>query len=57
MGDLTMAIVDIPLFFAVTFRVIQQIASVYRYDAEEEKEKLFIIKLMSLEVLWSQQEN
>lgn len=47
MGDLTMAIADIPLFFAVTFRVMQQIASVYGYDPEDEKEKLFIIKLMS----------
>lgn len=47
MGDLTMALADIPLFFGLTFRVMQQIASIYGYDPEDEKEQLFMIKLMS----------
>ena len=47
MGNINMALADIPLFFALTFRVTQQIASIYGYDPEDEKEKLFMIKLMS----------
>lgn len=47
MGELTMALAEIPVFFGVTFRVMQQIASIYGYDPENDKEKLFIIKLLS----------
>lgn len=47
MGDLTIALSEIPVFFGVTFRVMQQIASIYGYDSENDKEKLFMIKLLS----------
>ena len=47
MGELTMALADIPVFFGITFRVMQQIASIYGYDPENDKEKLFMIKLLS----------
>lgn len=48
MGELSMALAEIPVFFGVTFRVMQQIASIYGYDPENDKEKLFMIKLLSL---------
>lgn len=41
MVELTMVIADIPLFFALTFRIIQQIASVYGYDPEDEKKIVY----------------
>lgn len=47
LGNITAAIADIPVFFTLTFRVMQQIASIYGYDPEDPKEKLFMIKLMS----------
>ncbi len=48
LGSITAAIADIPIFFTLTFRVMQQIASIYGYDPEDPKEKLYMIKLMSL---------
>jgi hypothetical protein len=47
LGNITAAIADIPIFFTLTFRVMQQIASIYGYDPEDPKEKLYMIKLMS----------
>jgi len=47
LGNITAAIADIPIFFTLTFRVMQQIASIYGYDPEDLKEKLYMIKLMS----------
>lgn len=47
MGDLAAAIADIPIFFAITFRVMQQIAAIYGYDPEDEVEKIFILELLS----------
>lgn len=47
MGELTAAIADIPIFFAITFRVMQQIAAIYGYDPEDEVEKIFILQLLS----------
>ena len=47
LGNITAAIADIPVFFSLTFRVMQQIAANYGYDPEDSREKLFMVKLMS----------
>ncbi|QNO13302.1 EcsC family protein [Alkalicella caledoniensis] len=47
LGDITAAIIDIPIFFTLTFRVMQQIAAIYGYDPEDPIEKLYMIKLLS----------
>jgi len=48
LGGIALIAADIPLIFSITFRVIQQIGTVFNYQMDTIEEKQFIMKILNL---------
>ena len=48
LGGIALIAADIPLIFTITFRVIQQIGTVFNYQMDTVEEKQFIMKILDL---------